>query len=71
MATKKQIEAMSYEKRMDKLNEIVNSLESSDLSLDKSIKLYKEGVEYINAQKKSLEAFEQEIIHIKKSSENV
>lgn len=71
MATKKQIEAMSYEKRMDKLNEIVNSLESSDLSLDKSIKLYKEGVEYINAQKKSLEAFEQEVIHIKKSSENV
>ncbi len=69
MATKKQIDSMSYEKRMNNLNEIVESLENSELSLDKSIKMYKEGIDYVTSLSNSLNSFEQEIIHLKKSSD--
>ncbi len=71
MATKKQIESMSYEKKMNNLNEIVETLENNDISLDKAIKVYKEGIDYITSLSKSLNAYEQEIIFLKKSSEDL
>ncbi len=70
MATKKQIDSMSYEKRMNNLNEIVESLENSELSLDKSIKMYKEGIDYVTSLSNSLNSFEQEITYLKKSSDD-
>ncbi len=71
MATKKQIDTMSYEKRMDNLNTIVESLEGEDLSIDSALKLYKEGIDYIASLSNSLKAFEQEIIFLKKSADEV
>lgn len=71
MATKKQIDTMSYEKRLDNLNSIVENLEQGELSIDSSIKLYKEGIDYIASLSNSLKAFEQEIIFLKKSSDEV
>ncbi len=71
MATKKQIDSMSYEKRLKNLNDIVESLESSDVSLDKAIKSYKEGIDYINSLSNSLNAYEQEIVFLKKSSDDI
>ncbi len=35
----------SFEKRMERLEEIVRLLENGEVSLDESIKLYKEGTE--------------------------
>ncbi len=71
MATKKQIDSMSYEKRMNNLNEIVESLENSEVSLDKAIKMYKEGIDYITSLSNSLNSYEQEIIFLKKSSDDL
>lgn len=46
---------MSFEKDLSRLNEIVKELESSDLTLDRSLELYKEGVELSVRCKKTLE----------------
>ena len=46
---------MSFEKDLSRLNEIVKKLESTDLTLDESLDLYKEGVELSVKCKKTLE----------------
>lgn len=46
---------MSFEKDLSRLNEIVKKLESSELSLEQSLDLYKEGVELSVKCKKTLE----------------
>ena len=38
----------SFEEAMEKLEEIVNSLESGDFKLEESLKLYEEGVKLVN-----------------------
>ena len=35
---------MSFEKRVQRLEEIVRALESSDMSLEKGLKLFEEGI---------------------------
>jgi exodeoxyribonuclease VII small subunit len=35
---------MSFEKRVQRLEEIVRALESKDMSLDKGLKLFEEGI---------------------------
>lgn len=46
---------MSFEKDLSRLNEIVKKLEGSELSLEQSLDLYKEGVELSVKCKKTLE----------------
>lgn len=46
---------MSFEKDLSRLNEIVKKLEESELSLEQSLDLYKEGVELSVKCKKTLE----------------
>ena len=46
---------MSFEKDLSRLNEIVKMIESSELSLEQSLDLYKEGVELSVKCKKTLE----------------
>ncbi len=48
------IEKMSFEEAYEKLNEIVNKMETSDVSLDKSIQYYETGIlfEKYNCEKK-------------------
>ena len=46
---------MSFEKDLSRLNEIVKMLESSELSLEQSLDLYKEGFELSVKCKKTLE----------------
>jgi len=38
------IEKMSFEEAYEKLNEIVNKMENSDVSLEESIKYYETGI---------------------------
>ena len=37
---------MTFEESLEKLNQIKDKLESPDITLDESLKLYKESVEY-------------------------
>ena len=46
---------MSFETDLSRLNEIVKKLEGSELSLDESLELYKQGVELSIKCKKTLE----------------
>ena len=46
---------MKFEDSMQKLNEIVNKLESGELSLDEAIKLYQEGIDLSLFCKKEVE----------------
>ena len=46
---------MKFEESIKKLNEIVEKLESGELSLDDSIKLYQEGIDLSLSCKKEIE----------------
>lgn len=46
---------MSFETDLSRLNEIVKKLEGSELSLEESLELYKQGVELSVKCKKTLE----------------
>ena len=51
---------------MKRLQEIVDLLDSSDIELDKSISLYKEGLELSKELKEQLSAYEEKIEELKK-----
>ena len=55
----------NFESDLKALEDIVNKLESGELSLDESISLYEKGMEYSNKCRKALENAE---IKIKKLS---
>lgn len=52
---------IDFEKDLNKLNEIVSSLEDDDLSLDESLKLYEEGKALISKLEKVLNTAEEKI----------
>lgn len=51
----------TYEKDYKKLEEIVKKLESGDISLDESVKLYEEGVALYKSLEKTLKEYEGKI----------
>lgn len=57
---------LKFEDKMKRLQEIVNLLDSSDIELDKSISLYKEGLELSKELKEQLSAYEEKIEELKK-----
>ena len=67
MAAKK--EYKDFESAMKRLEEIVASLESGDLSLEKSIALYTEGVEIAGTCNKKLTQAEGQIARLSKMAE--
>ncbi len=58
MAEKKK---QSFEDSLSRLEEIVAALEDEKLPLDKSVKLYEEGVKLVGACSKELESAERKI----------
>lgn len=52
---------LSFEEAMEKLEEIVNSLESGDFALEESLKLYEEGVKLVNLCNKKITNVEKSI----------
>lgn len=52
---------MNFEEKMNKLQEIVGELEKENIDLDKSISLYKEGLELTKSLKDELSKFEDKI----------
>ncbi len=57
---------LKFEDKMQRLQEIVDLLDSSDIELDKSISLYKEGLELSKELKEQLSAYEEKIEELKK-----
>lgn len=49
---------LTFEEAMDRLEEIVSSLESGDFPLDESLKLFEEGVKLVKLCNKRLETVE-------------
>ncbi len=63
MARKKK----TYEEAAERLEEIVEKLENSDVSLEESINLYKEGMELTIFCRQKLESVRQEVEELKKN----
>ena len=53
---------INFEKSLDELEKVVARLESGDISLDDSIKLFERGMELTNECRKTLENARQKII---------
>ena len=52
---------LTFEQQMKKLQDIVDKLESGEVDLDESIKLYEEGLKLSKVLKKQLSVFEDKI----------
>ncbi|NQZ01538.1 MAG: exodeoxyribonuclease VII small subunit [Bdellovibrionales bacterium] len=52
---------MKFEKKLDRLEEIVDKMESGDLSLDQSLKMFEEGVKLSRECHSQLDEAEQKV----------
>ena len=52
---------LSFEESMERLEEIVSSLESGEFPLDESLKLFEEGVKLVKSCNKKLESVEKSV----------
>lgn len=59
---------LSFEEKMDQLEKLVKELERGDLSLDKSVKLYQEGISLAKACHEELSNAEKAIVSLKEES---
>lgn len=60
---------ISYEDAMKRIDEIINSLENGEISLDDALKLFEEGTTLTNLCYKKLKDAEQKITEIKVDGE--
>lgn len=58
-----------FEEVMERLEQIVETLESGDLALDESLKIFEEGMGLVNFCTKKLEEAEQKVTILIKESE--
>lgn len=66
---KKTETAKSFEEMLQRLEEIVRSLEKGDAPLDQSLALYTEGAELIRACTGKLDEAEQTVVRLRKGAE--
>jgi exodeoxyribonuclease VII small subunit len=59
----------SYEEMLNKLQGILNNLESDELNIEDSMKSYEEGVKLVNKIYKTLDSYESKISIIKDEKE--
>lgn len=57
---------LKFEEQMQKLQKIVDELESDDIDLDNSLKLYEEGLKLSKSLKEQLNKFEEKINELNK-----
>lgn len=67
MAKKK----LTFEDALSRLEDIVSEMESADVSLDSSVKLYKEAVELSVFLNTSLNEYENQVMELSKTAEGV
>ena len=58
-----------FEEAMERLDEIVENLESGDLSLEESLQIFEEGMNLVNFCSKKLEEAERKVTILIKESE--
>lgn len=68
MAEKKQ-KAMSIEETFTKLDETVARLESQDISLEDSLKLYEQGMQYVRVCNEAIDLAEKKVLVIRENGE--
>lgn len=61
----------NFEKQLQQLEEIVEKLDSSDVPLDESLKLYEDGIVLYRALNKRITEAEQKIIDISKINNEI
>lgn len=59
---------LSFEESLSRLEELVELLESGDISLEDSLNYYKEGIELSSFCSKELEEAEKQVIMLQKST---
>lgn len=57
-------EKVDFKKNLDRLEEIVNNISNQTLSLEESLKLYKEGKEIIKILSEELKAAEEKVENV-------
>ncbi len=62
---------MTFEESLEKLNNIKDQLDSPDITLDKSIELYKESVDYTKNCLELLKSTEGKIVVIKNEIDKI
>ena len=62
------MENLSFEESMDKLDEITKAMEDISISLEDSLNLYKQGVKIAALCKKQLDAAEEEVLLLTKDA---
>lgn len=61
----------TFEDNLSRLEDIVSEMESGSPALDKSVKLYKEGIDLCVGLAASLEKCEQQVKELKKTAEGL
>ena len=61
--------SLNFEKSLEELEKIVNTLENNDISLDKAIELFEKGMELSNTCRKTLEKAETKITALTENKE--
>ena len=61
--------SLNFEKSLEELEKIVNTLENNDISLDKAIELFEKGIELSNTCRKPLEKAETKITALTENKE--
>ena len=61
--------SLNFEKSLEELEKIVNTLENNDISLDKAIELFEKGMEHSNTCRKTLEKAETKITALTENKE--
>ena len=68
--TKKELEKLDFESALNKLQEIVQSLENDSVTLDKSIELYEQGIILKEICNKRLQNAKMKVKNIDNKQEN-
>lgn len=60
---------LTFEEKMNKLEDIVRKIDSGDLNLDDNLKYYLEGTKLINELEKTIEDAKEKIENIQKNND--
>lgn len=61
--------SLNFEKSLEELEKIVNTLENNDISLDKAIEIFEKGIKLSNTCRKTLEKAETKMTALTENKE--
>lgn len=66
---KKTDDQLTIDQKMDKLDEIIEKMESDEVTLEESFNFYKEGVELLSSCNEAIDRVEKEVLKLSDSGE--